>query len=101
MKYDQDVNSALNSGRRPLPPSKLSGRLMPTPRPLTGPAEVLSPSQVAGRWGCCANTVRTLIRTGKLKAFPVGSRRLGITRQSLHEYEETSHSGARATGGAA
>lgn len=46
----------------------------------------LTPDMIAERWMCSGETVRQLIRTGKLPAFRIG-RMLRVTPQALEEYE--------------
>ncbi|RJE82968.1 DNA-binding protein [Paracoccus onubensis] len=50
------------------------------------PARPYTPDQLAERWGCSGETVRSLIRTGKLSAFRVG-RMMRITQATVEEYE--------------
>src|SRR5215469_12225029 len=49
--------------------------------------EVLSPGEVAERWGVSADTVRNLIAVGTLRAFRVGSV-LRIKLSTVLKYEE-------------
>lgn len=46
-----------------------------------------SPDDIAARWGCCSNTVRTLIRSGDLAGFKIGKRRYAVTAEVLENYE--------------
>ncbi len=49
--------------------------------------QILTIEQVAKRWNCCANTVRSEINRGKLRAFRIGERKYGIPEGSVYEYE--------------
>lgn len=51
------------------------------------PSIVHSVAGLADYWMCEPETVRHLIRTGKLKAFRVG-KELRVTDKALREYEE-------------
>lgn len=48
---------------------------------------IYSPDDIAVRWGCCSNTVRSLIRAGHLGGFKVGKRRYGVSADVLRNYE--------------
>ena len=54
---------------------------------MTMTASVLRPSDVAELWHCSEAHVRTLIRTGKLPAFRIGSKLLRVSRSDVEEYE--------------
>lgn len=72
---------------------------------------VFSPDDLAMHWGCSANTVRSLIRTGQLNGFIVGHRLFRFTESAVREYEScrksasggstaaTSFTGGTKTGG--
>lgn len=49
--------------------------------------KILTPSQVAHRWNCCSNTVRSAIHAGELNAFRIGKRRFGIPETAVLAYE--------------
>ncbi|RJL18226.1 helix-turn-helix domain-containing protein [Paracoccus siganidrum] len=45
-----------------------------------------TPDELAARWGCSGETVRSMIRTGQLPAFRVG-RMLRVTHKTVEDYE--------------
>ena len=49
--------------------------------------DIYSPEQIAERWGCSAETVRRLIRRGRLEAFRQGPRLLRVRAATLQTYE--------------
>ncbi|WP_425309753.1 excisionase family DNA-binding protein [Falsirhodobacter halotolerans] len=56
-----------------------------------------TPEMIADRWMCSGETVRQMIRDGRLPAFRVG-RMMRVTNQALEEYEcKTSGSDASTT----
>ncbi|WP_431310659.1 helix-turn-helix domain-containing protein [Labrys miyagiensis] len=47
-----------------------------------------SPEMLAERWGCTPNHVRTLIKTGRLRAFSVGTRIFRVPEDAVEEFEK-------------
>jgi excisionase family DNA binding protein len=54
------------------------------PRP-----RVFTPDQIAERWGVSANTVRALIKSGKLRGFRLG-RLFRVPAEAVEEFEKGS-----------
>jgi len=51
------------------------------------PSVIHTVASLSAYWRCDQNTVRHLIRTGRLQAFRVG-KELRVTDKALREYEE-------------
>ncbi|WP_423227682.1 helix-turn-helix domain-containing protein [Salipiger profundus] len=68
---------------------------------MSGSPHPLTPDQVAERWNCSAETVRQLIKRGKLQGFRVG-RMFRIPAAAVEEFEawQTFPSDATVEGGA-
>lgn len=43
--------------------------------------------QLAERWSCSRDAVYSMIRTGKLKAFPLGGKLLRVTAEEVKRWE--------------
>ena len=48
---------------------------------------VYSPKTLAAEWGCCANHVRNLVKSGELKGFRLGDKLLRIRAEDVRDYE--------------
>jgi excisionase family DNA binding protein len=58
------------------------------PNAANAPQRVFTPDQVAERWGVSANTVRALIKAGKLRGFRLGLFR--VPAEAVEEFEKGS-----------
>ncbi|WP_108223440.1 helix-turn-helix domain-containing protein [Cereibacter johrii] len=61
-------------------------------------ARPFTPDMLADRWGCSAETVRQLVKSGRLSGFRVG-RMIRIPARSVEDYECASIGSAASTGG--
>ncbi|WP_420029731.1 excisionase family DNA-binding protein [Rhodovulum sulfidophilum] len=51
------------------------------------PQRPYTPDMLAERWGCSGETVRAMIRDGRLPAFRVGGRLLRVSAQTVKDFE--------------
>ncbi|AXS42634.1 DNA-binding protein [Breoghania sp. L-A4] len=56
-----------------------------------------TPDEIAARWGCSANTVRAMIRSGELPGFKLGGRLYRVPINAVEEREKCEPTGRSST----